>query len=217
MKLLTCYTPSHKVFLNQFMDSLDQTNLDVVIRMHEQECPTGEFASDGWNRTTQRKFEFLLEEMANATHEDIMIFSDIDIQFFQPPQLFAERALVGSDIVFQNDYYGHACTGFFYFRNNEKVREFILKAIEEIPKWRDDQEAVNKMIVNQGYDIQYALLPKEFFTYGSFYNHWEGQDDFPLPKNMVMHHANWVKGIESKIKLLRVVRNLYNIDNQCKP
>ena len=61
MKLLTCYTPSHKIFLPQFLDTLDQEGLDVIIREHPQECPTGEFASEGWNRTTKRKFEFITE------------------------------------------------------------------------------------------------------------------------------------------------------------
>jgi hypothetical protein len=209
MKLLTCYTPSHKVFLPQFFDSLDQTDLDVVIRMHPQECPTGEFASEGWNTTTQRKFEFLLEEMNKADYNDIMIFSDIDIQFFQSPVPFAERVLKDTDIAFQNDYYGHACTGFFYFRNTELIADFIQHAIKEIPNWRDDQEAVNKILQGDS-SLDYMLLPKEYFTFGSFYKHWEGEQMFPIPDNIIMHHANWVKGIDKKLELLRVVRNQHN-------
>lgn len=209
MKLLTCYTESHRVFLRSFFGSLDQSNgLDVVIRQHPQECPTGAFADAGWNDTTKRKFEFIEEQMHFTPEGEPMIFSDVDIQFFQPLTQFAEKALKEVDVVFQNDYYGHACTGFFYIRNNQSMRDLISEVIFEIPNWRDDQEAMNKVLIkNRSYN--YGLLPPQFFTFGSFFKHWEGEQDFPLPPNIVMHHANWVKGVDKKVALLKTVRSIY--------
>lgn len=208
MKLLTCYTPSHKIFLSQFFETLDQSGLDVIIRQHSQECETGEFASEGWNTTTKRKFQFLLEYMYKMEPDEEFIFSDIDVQFFQNPKIFCRKALRDRDIVFQNDYYGHACTGFFYAKNNAAVTNLISNAVAVIKEHRDDQAAVNHLL--KSHKIEYGLLPPQFFTFGMFYNHWHGEQEFPLPDNIVMHHANWVKGVENKIELLKVVRDLYN-------
>jgi hypothetical protein len=80
---------------------------------------------------------------------------------------------------------------------------------DEIPKWRDDQEAMNQVLPT--WNGRYGLLPAQFFTFGSFYQHWdETKTDFSLPKGIVMHHANWVKGIENKLKLLTLVREIYD-------
>lgn len=214
MKLLTCFTESHKVFLNQFLQSLDCNGFDIILREHEQECKTGEFASDGWNITTRRKFEFILDCLEKMENEESFIFSDIDIQFFQSPKIFCDRVLSECDIAFQNDYYGHACTGFFYAKNNSKVRNLLNLSIENISKFRDDQEVVNYLLQDQKIDISYKLLPREFFTYGMYYSHWEPNNrQFKVPQNMVVHHANWVIGVDNKLDLLRVVRENYNNKN----
>lgn len=209
MKLFTCYTPSHNVFVKQFFDSLDQEGLDVIVKEHEQECPTGEFASSGWNITTKRKFEFLLENMEKMEVDEQFIFSDIDVQFFDKPQKFCNKALEYNDIVFQNDYYGHACTGFFYAKNNERVVKLLSTACDTIIRYRDDQDAVNHILMLYP-EIKYSLLPPEFFTFGMFYNHWQGEKDFPIPDKIIMHHANWVKGVDKKLELLQTVRDIYN-------
>lgn len=208
MKLLTCYTPSHERFVKTFDTVLDvEPDIELIVAKFDQECHTGVFADKGWRQTTARKFEFILEQLYKAEFEELLIFSDIDIQFFAPFTQYAEKVLNGHDIVFQNDYYGHACTGFFYMRNNPAVRALLEKALSIIPESRDDQEAMNKVLPT--WSGSYALLPNQFFTFGSFYNHWNGELDFPLPEGMIMHHANWVKGIEKKEQLIKVVRNLY--------
>lgn len=210
MKLITCYTPSHEVFLPHF-HTLHQVDdrINLWDEEFEQECPTGEFADEGWNDTTRRKFELIRGVLRDSNEGELMAFSDVDVQFFRPISNLAEMALKDNDIVFQNDYYGHACTGFFYMRNNRSIRDLMDKVYDEIPNWRDDQEAMNKVLPI--WNGKYGLLPNQFFTFGSFYQHWdETKTNFPLPKGMVMHHANWVKGIENKLKLLTLVREIYD-------
>lgn len=214
MKLLTCFTESHKVFLNQFLQSLDCNGLDIILREHSQECRTGEFASEGWNITTRRKFEFILDCLEMTVADEAFIFSDIDIQYYKSPKLFCDQVLSECDIAFQNDYYGHACTGFFYAKNNNKVKNLLNISIENIDKFRDDQEVVNHLLQNQKIDINYKLLPKEFFTYGMYYSHWDpSKKEFKVPQNMVMHHANWVIGIDNKLDLLNAAKENYNNKN----
>jgi hypothetical protein len=215
MKLLTCYTPSHKVFIKSFQTIHDvDPEIHTIVRELDQECPTGTFAEEGWKITTARKFDFILEELDKAEEGELLIFSDIDVQFFRPISTFAEKALANHDIVFQNDYYGHACTGFFYMRNIAEVRKLISAARMIIPQWRDDQEAMNKILPT--WEGRYGLLPPQFFTFGMFYQHWDGQDQFPLPPGIVMHHANWVKGIEKKRELLNIVKNIHTYEESIK-
>ena len=38
---------------------------------------------------------------------------------------------------------------------------------------------------------------------------WSGED-FNIPENIVSHHANWVIGIDNKIKIMDIVREKYN-------
>jgi hypothetical protein len=137
------------------------------------------------------------------------IFSDIDVQFFDKPQKYCKKALSYLDIAFQNDYYGHACTGFFYAKNNDSVKYLISTSLSQIEHHRDDQAVVNHLL-KFNLHVKYGLLPPEFFTFGMFYNHWHGEKEFPLPDNIVMHHANWVKGVDNKIDLLKTVRDIYN-------
>ena len=209
MKLLTCYTQSHSVFLKHFATLYDlNDDIEIILKLLPQECPTGEFADAGWKLTTARKFVFILEELDKCKEGELLIFSDVDVQFFRPITPLAEKALANHDIVFQNDYIGHACTGFFYMRNNESVRNLIAKALALIPTSRDDQDAMNKILPT--WEGKYALLPVEFFTFGIFHQHWhEKYIDFPIPDGIVMHHANWIKGIEKKLKLLITVRSIY--------
>ncbi len=210
MKLITCLTPSHQVFLPHFntIFRVDQ-NINLYSEEFEQECPTGAFADAGWNDTTRRKFEHIGTILQECDEGELLAFADADIQFFRPISDLAGIALKDNDIVFQNDYYGHACTGFFYMRNNRSIRDLVQMVYNEIPNWRDDQEAMNKILPT--WSGEYGLLPNQFFTFGSFYQHWdETKTDFPLPRGMVLHHANWVKGIENKLKLLTLVREIYD-------
>jgi len=179
----------------------------------DQHCETGEFCQAGWEDTMKDRLRFILDYLYKGDNDEIMMFCDVDIQFFDSPQKYAEKALAECDIAFQNDYYGHACAGFFYMRNTEDVRDLFEEALDTYDQHAHDQEAINHLLKTGKY--RYALLPPEFFTFGSFYNHWHGEKQFPIPDKIVMHHANWVQGIDKKIELLEVVRDLYNA-KQCK-
>ena len=37
---------------------------------------------------------------------------------------------------------------------------------------------------------------------------WDGQD-FNIPADIIMHHANWIVGVQNKIKLLNLVKDKY--------
>ncbi len=208
MNIYTTYSNTHKVFLPWFNSiKLVESNLTPVYTEIEQKCPTGEFASEGWNDATKQKLENLID-ITNSDNDDFFVFSDVDVQFFKPVWELGKRALENHDIVFQNDYYGAQCTGFFYCRINDKTKSLFQEALKIHHSHRDDQTSIQAALKLVS-GLKHALLPKEYFTYGMYFDHWHGQDQFFVPKNMVLHHANWVMGVENKVKLLEATRRNY--------
>ena len=57
---------------------------------------------------------------------------------------------------------------------------------------------------------RHKFLSRKFFTFGhTMTKPWEGED-FDLPEDVVSHHANWVIGIDRKIKIMDIAREKYN-------
>jgi hypothetical protein len=207
------FSETHKP-LKPWFDTLKQVEpeLDVVYtEIDQKECPSGEFKSTGWTEITKNKV-ILLNKIVNTSNDDSFIFSDVDIQFFNPFVKFTNKVLNDNDIVFQNDYLGGPCTGFFYCKINDNTKQLFEKVLLIHDSCKEDQTAVQqglRLLPN----VKWAFLPKEFFTFGYYLRNWNNKDlEFKVPKNMVMHHANWVVGIENKLNLLKVVRS--NFDNK---
>ena len=212
MNVYTFYSETHKVFFPWF-DTLKDVDPTAIVKYCEvpQVCPSGAFAQEGWNEAMAEKLKHVLS--AYSDEGDSFIYSDLDVQFFSPVTTLAARALQNHDIVFQNDYYGDKCAGFFYCKKNEKTKRMFEHALEIISRFRDDQPAIQHVLRTTCTDVSTALLPPQFFTFGMFYDHWKGQEVFPLPPGIVVHHANWVEGIDNKLKLLQAVRNNFNNNN----
>jgi hypothetical protein len=213
MKIYTTYSNSHKVFLPWFNTIKEvEPKLTPVYIETDQICESGVFNATNWNAATRQKIHTLLE-ISHSTNDDYFIFSDPDIQFFEPIWDFGSKALEHHDIAFQNDYLSGQCTGFFYCRNNKKTKQLFLEALKVHHQYRDDQESIQAAL-NLTPELKHAFLPKEYFTYGMFQNDlWHNECEFKLPANIVMHHANWTVGIENKLELLKAVRRNYEQGN----
>ena len=76
----------------------------------------------------------------------------------------------------------------------------------------NDQVALNRLKDM----VDYKFLDKEkYYTIGNFYDNpdgthvWDGVTSIMPPKNMKLHHANYVVGVEDKIKLIKLIKNHY--------
>lgn len=212
MKIYTFYSETHKIFLPWF-NTIKDVEPEVEVKYLEvpQLSPSGEFAEKGWNETMTKKVEYVLSAFDDP--DEYFIYSDLDVQFFKPVTPLAEKVLAKHDIVFQNDSNGVRCAGFFYCRKNEDTKRVFKKILDIISNHRDDQTAIHEILSNIYPETKTAFLPPQFFTFGVFYDHWRGQQVFPLPKGIVTHHANWVIGIDNKLKLLQATRDNYNNKN----
>jgi hypothetical protein len=214
MKLYTFYSDTHtELYEDYFLKSFNDYGLNksfeldsTLTRQHEG---NGAFDSEGFNSTMMDKVG-ILQRAAEENINEYFIFSDCDVQFFGD---FKEDILSytngGADMIAQSDQ-GTICAGFFIAKGGEKLKSFFDLIHKKTPLVHNDQIAINKY----RFKINSSLLPSDkYFNISSASNGalWEEGRAYNLPKNMLMHHANFVIGVEKKIKMMNYVRE--NKDN----
>lgn len=213
MILHTLYSESHKVlFEKYFRPSIKDTDLCFIFDEVPQEAE-GTFLKDGWHTAMIRKFK-LCEQLSSGGEQ--FIHSDSDVQFFKPVRNIAEEALKNVDLVFQHDGDKHLCAGLFCANPSPRVSE-LFKVAQEVIRDRniESQQALNLLLRTKDLpydfsDIKYGYFPSTWWTHGAeTMKVWDGEDINP-PIGIVAHHANWVYGVDAKIKLLEKVRTIVN-------
>ncbi|MFA5261555.1 MAG: putative nucleotide-diphospho-sugar transferase [Candidatus Omnitrophota bacterium] len=219
MKLISLYTESHRVFKdNWFLPSLKD---DYEVDMSFCEEQGGAYMEESWRRAVAFKVETIIRGIRNNWGE-IFVYSDVDIQFFQPTKALLLDAIEGQDIVCQrDDPYGYLCAGFWAARANQRVLrlwENIRNSLQDV--W-DDQKLMNQFLLmgrkgklkyalkNLTGWCRYAYLPDTFYGGGTITGkHWVEGLDLPVPEGIVLHHANYVEGIGRKIAQLEYVKQV---------
>lgn len=213
IKLYALYTPSHAILKdNYFLPSI-RDDFEIILEKAEQTCSSTQFMSAGWTETTIKKVDLIIRAI-KENWGSLFIFSDVDIQFFAPIQDTLLLLMKDNDIIMQkNNPEGVLCTGFFMCRGNEKTLRLwtdVKNFMEEHSEY-SDQISFNKCIKRNSkknpYDISWSYLPDIFFGGGTLTGtFWKPGKTLPIPQGIVMHHANWTKGIKNKIAQLEYVR-----------
>ena len=217
IKLYALYTPSHEVLKDRFFLPSIQDDFDIILEFAEQTCQSAHFMDKGWTDTTMHKVDLIIRAIEENRGE-IFIFSDVDIQFFGPIQDTILTLMEGKDIIMQrNNPEGVLCTGFFACRANEKTLRLWkdVKKIMEKNKSNSDQISFNQCIKKGSkknpYGISWAYLPNNFFGAGTLTAYtgylWKPGMSLPIPDDILLHHANWTKGVKNKIAQLRYVKD----------
>jgi len=163
-----------------------------------------------------RKVDLIIRAIEESWGE-IFIFSDVDIQFFAPIQDTILALMEGKDIVMQrNNPEGVLCTGFFACRAHEKTLRLWqdVKKTMQKKKINSDQNSFNQCIKKKSkknpYGLVWDYLPATFFGAGTLTAYtgylWHPGKKLPIPHGILMHHANWTKGVKNKIAQLKYVR-----------
>ena len=121
MKLYSIYTESHSVLLNEwFLPSL-KDNYELVLKKYPQAGdPKQQYGTAEFRKTICFKVDLIIEAIKD-NWGGIFIYSDVDIQFFQPFENIILKEMKGKDMIIQLDTkFGHMCCGFFAARGNEK-------------------------------------------------------------------------------------------------
>lgn len=212
--LYVIFTPSHKILFEKYFQPSLQDNFDLHIKKIPQECPSAEFMSENWTKTTIKKVIYIIEAI-KENRGNIIIYADVDIQFFGPIEKDIRRLMKKKDFLIQkDDPKGRVCSGFFVMRANKKTLalwEDVLTIMQN-DHTVSDQTALNRCLNKKKnpYAICWDYLPNRYFGGGTLTGRsWRPGRKIYVPKNAKMHHANWTKGIKNKIKQLLYVKKIF--------
>lgn len=212
IKLYAYYTEEISQLKDQFLNSI-KDDWDVNIEKWDSFDGNSDFGSKQFRLITTKKLYFLHEKIKeNMGH--VIIYSDVDIQFFRPCNSILLDSLDGNDLLFQSEILhnkNEINSGFMVIRCNKNT----LKMFKECSNMRIDenidsffdQSILQYYIKNNTY-IKWSVLPIEF------YNMRLGK---AIPENVVLHHATCtapriingkeLSSLEQKIKQLEAVSN----------
>jgi len=203
MKLYSIYTDETKILKDEwFLKTIqDDWELNIVYwgKIGEGD---GKWNSPGFKYLIRKRIEYLVNVIKD-NWGDVIIWSDIDIQFFGRCTNIINKSMQNKDIVFLSDYRPTKKVngGFIAIRCNAKTLllfESVLKTnLEELPY--HDQSAINNILRENLIDIKWGLFPRQI---------WALSNPGELPVDIVLHHAICAPTVESKIKQLEEIRKL---------
>ncbi|MBC8427099.1 MAG: hypothetical protein H8E00_00425 [Deltaproteobacteria bacterium] len=211
MKLYVIYTPSHSCLLNDWFLPTIKDDLSLIIR-HLDNNGSGYYRTKGWNWAILAKTALIIEAI-NANMGSKFIFSDVDIQFFDKFECSLDKLSDNYDIICQAESpFLNYCTGFFVCRASKVTLQFweeILLLIKRNPRWHD-QDAFNFLAKKTKYQhLRFGILPYQYIGGGTFSGvSWHPGNILPIPKGIIMHHANFTKGVPNKIAQLLYVKRM---------
>ena len=204
MKIYTVHSDSHNELYNKFFLPTLPKDVELNSYFIPQECKTANFKENGWKQTCYKKTEIFLRA-CEENRNSLFLFADVDIQFFSPKivDIILEE-LQDYDIACQYDTgYLPYCSGFFISRVNNRTIDLFNTINKEYIE--EDQTSLN-IHINK---CKAKFLSNKFYTVAqSIGMVWNGQD-FNIPADIIMHHANWIVGVQNKIKLLNLVKDKY--------
>ena len=211
MKLYTLYSKSHvDIFEKWFLPSLKLTNPNIDLRcnIYDQVCPSGNFMETGWKETMIIKNELIVNSLNETEEGEIIIHSDIDIQFFKDIKKNLNLSLfIDNDIICQEDAPSVFCYGFMIIKNNIKTKNMFKHILETVKQTKHtDQELLNKLY--KQFNVSVLAYDNSYFSIWmkNGCKVWNGEEVPNIPNNLILHHANWTVGVENKIKLLNMVK-----------
>jgi hypothetical protein len=203
MKIFCCYTPSHNaLFHDDFLPTVPSsfTVHPEIIAMFGE----GHYDSPQFVPCVVKKVDLILQSLRENAG-DVIIWSDVDIQFYKFAPNIALTELADHDIAFQAA--GVPATdinsGFFICRCNDRVIRFFEEVRRRLLNecaGEIEERVMNKLLpgLNER-DLSWCFLPRRFYARS---NYW------PPPRNLVLYHANstpGAKGLKLKHRQLREV------------
>lgn len=170
-----------------------------------------EFGSADFNKTTRLKWDIILHSFELGY--ETVVYSDADIAFINLFSSYisavSRHYKIGVQSESQPSWYPSYCTGFMFFTHDFIV---YIKQISDIHKSSldnlNDQDVFNTVISDNPFLVKEVfLLPESLFPNGLHYKNFKSES-FNIVGGQLspfIFHANWVKGIDHKIKLLKHV------------
>jgi len=208
------YTPDfEKLFTEFFLPSL-KDDFKVVVKEYPQDCASGSFRSEGWDKTMLNKLKLLREAILDNWNQ-IFFYSDVDIIFLRSILDTSLEHLGEHDFVVQQGWPRNTlCAGFFVMRGNENNLKLITKAytLLDAKICIDDQLAIQKVLENSTQnEIAWKLLPADQYPNGrrvlkKSTGHYLPDSEIEISDAIILFHANCCIGLENKYHFLKRVQ-----------
>jgi hypothetical protein len=240
--LFCCHTPAHEVLYRQvFLPSVPQ-GFAVRSTVLGIDGP-GDYLSDEFFRCIRAKLDLVVRSVEENSG-DIIVWSDVDIRFFDlsPSALTAELESSACDVLFQRESprMNDVNTGFFVCRCTTAVLEFFKTVRSELESHPEENEqmVVNRLLKKKcGMRIRGcglgpdSLLNKEFemekpenekqnsqlpwgYLPRSFYARTQC---WPPPANLSLYHANCTNGPDGVGQKVRQFQEIEWIQRHGQP
>ncbi len=225
MKIYTLYSESHKILFDEwFLPSLKATNPDLrlISKISNQFCLSGNYMERGWKETMIEKDNYIIQSLEDSQPNEIIIHADVDVQFFKNIRENLDLKIFDMlDIVCQADGPNAACFGFMIMKNTENLKQMFRDIVKNVEQANDqtihhinDQRILNS--IHRSFDIKMKLLDYHYFSNWmtqnitwskSLFPDFEAMDANNIPSNLILHHANYVVGVQTKIDLMNKIKS----------
>jgi hypothetical protein len=207
MKLYAVVTPSHRQLYERFfVSSLDNRAFELNAYPLEQDG-AGEFLADDFKSCIRFKLQKILESI-HQNPGAILIWSDIDIQFFrlQPAHVLsyfdaatdfvAQRWSLASDEI---------CGGFYAIQCSPRMYDFFIEVsnLTRDSTGGNEQDAINLALKTSPLRVRWRFFGPEFYS---------RSHGIRIPPNALLHHATCIvpyDHVNQKIWLLAQLQNFH--------
>lgn len=218
-----------------------ERGLSLSVEQVPQKCKSGDLFSDGWRTQMIEKQIFINKYLNLFEDGELVLFSDVDIKFYGKIKADLTSCLGDRDICFMKDHNSDEvgrCGGFFIVRNSNKIRALFKGVMDTLSShdssdgdvsFETSEQSTINALINDSPEISCGWLPERYYTHGLYTNginnfseenqsglwwhnkSWEEKTKIFVPKDILVHHANWCGGIENKIDLLNWVNEIMEL------
>jgi len=191
IKLYAFYTEDVISLLKFFLESIED-DWDLNIIKVDEIDGNSNTGSEQWYKTIYKKVEYI-REVISENFGEIIIVSDIDIQFFGKTNDIIIEKIKNNDLLFTKEYDDEptANGGFIVIKCNENTLRFY----DEVLKYDlstyplADQTVFNLILNEEKVDITWDFLPfKKFYL----------SPHKSIPRGLLFHHAMITEGVSKE-------------------
>ncbi len=217
-KIYSIYTDEASELKEIFLRSI-QDDWNINLKNFGQTNGNGNWGTPEFGQLMRKRIYYIISIIKENWY-DVIVWADIDIQFFRKCSKLIEQAIDGMDILFQSENWPEkeVNAGFIVIRCNEKTLSFFetvwQKDLEKLEFF--DQSAMNEILKENKIGLRWDILPSQFWA--------RSHHDAP-PKDIVLHHANCtnpvirngkeIGSIELKLEQYKNIRK-YVLSNNLK-
>jgi hypothetical protein len=211
MKLFSICTAPTAVLRDEWFLKTLQDDWEVhICDLDDVPQGNGDYLSREWYHCIRKKID-ILHEAIRANPDEIIIWADIDMQFFRPCTDSIKKNMQDMDIMFQRWLPSKPSinTGFMAIRCNTDTRAFF-ETVATTPfehRTFADQDAVNDLLASGNPPVRWGMFDPDIY-----------QINLGLPPaTIALHHAcstpgpgirngRFVSSMEHKIEQLTMIR-----------